>query len=655
MSGKGRGLRSNRLLEVRRLAWGALLLPAMLLVGTAPAWASMRLVSTSSTGVQGNQESILPSVAAGGRYVVFVSTASNLVSGDTNLHRDIFRKDLETGETVRVSVDASGAQSNGLSYSPSVSPDGTYATFWSQATNLVAGDTNGAADVFRKDLQTGQILRVSVDTDGTQANGGSSGSAMTPDGRYVAFVSSATNLVSGDTNGVSDVFRKDLVTGETVRASVATDGTQANAGSLRVSISSDGRYVAFDSGASTLVAGDTNGWDDVFRKDLVTGEIVRVSVDSFGGEGNSNSGGVSMTPDGRYVAFFSYASDLVGGDTNGVSDVFRKDLQTGETVRVSLDAQGAEGNAECPYASISSDGRYVAFQSSASNLVAGDTNVWPDIFRKDLQSGRIVLLSVNASGEGENSYSQAPSISADGRRVAFQSYASNLVAVDTNGFQDVFATDVNTAGDDFASTGQGLPVTIPVLLNDTDADGDPLFVESVSAPASVVVNPDGTVTYTPPLNFFGLDTFTYVVTDGNGGSAVGIVRVDVASSLTFGKPTKASSTRKGGYISAYAVDGTIETRWMSAKSSTPQYLQVDLGSKHSISTARIAWYGNYYATTFAMQISDNGRNWTTLPPQTSVGGITEFDFPVMTRFVRINCTAANDPLYYGVAELGLYP
>jgi len=271
------------------------------------------------------------------------------------------------------------------------------------------------------------------------------------------------------------------------------------------------------------------------------------------------------------------------------------------------------------------------------------------------KSGRIVLLSVNSSGEGENSYSQGSSISADGRRVAFQSYASNLVGVDTNGFQDAFATDVNTAGDDFASTGQGLPVTIPVLLNDTDADGDPLFVESVSLPASVVVNPDGTVTYTPPLNFVGLDSFMYVAADGKGGSAVGIVRVDVAPSLAFGKLTKASSTRKGGYASANAIDGNVLTAWMSAKSSTSQYLQVDLGSKLSIRTARIAWHGNYYATTFAMQISDNGRSWTTLAPQTSVGGITEFDFPVTTRYVRLNCTAANDPLYYGVAELGLYP
>ncbi len=397
--------------------------------------------SLDSSGNEGNSNSYDPSISSDGRYVAFSSDASNLVTGDTNGRTDIFVHDFQTGETVRVSVDSSGNESNRKSEFPSISSNGRYVAFSSYANNLVTGDTNGVSDVFVHDLQTGETARVSVDSSGNEGNSYSGSPSISSDGRYVAFSSYASNLVTGDTNGNWDVFVHDLQTGETVRVSVDSSGNEGNSDSYDPSISSDGRYVAFVSDASNLVTGDTNGVRDIFVHDLQTGETVRVSVDSSGNEGNSDSYSPSISSDGRYVAFESDASNLVTGDTNGIFDIFVHDLQTGETVRVSVDSSGNEGNSNSYDPSISSDGRYVAFVSDASNLVTGDTNGVRDIFVHDLQTGETVRVSVDSSGNESNSDSHYPSISSDGRYVAFESDASNLVTGDTNGSLDVFVHD----------------------------------------------------------------------------------------------------------------------------------------------------------------------------------------------------------------------
>ena len=299
-----------------------------------------------------------------------------------------------TGETLRASTSSSGAQGDNYSgyyvfnINPSISSDGRYVAFDSLATNLVEGDTNGIQDIFRKNLTTGDTLLVSTSSSGVQGDDASAYTSITPDGRYVAFSSSANNLVEGDTNDTWDVFRKDLTTGETLRVSTSSSGTQGDKQSYEPSISSDGRYVAFYSYATNLVEGDTNDTWDVFRKDLTTGETLRASTSSSGAQGNGVSSyypdDLSISSDGRYVAFTSYATNLVEGDTNGVQDIFRKDLTTGETLRASTSPSGAEGNSGSVFPSISSDGRYVAFDSEATNLVEGDTNGVQDIFRKEL-------------------------------------------------------------------------------------------------------------------------------------------------------------------------------------------------------------------------------------------------------------------------------
>jgi Tol biopolymer transport system component len=414
-------------------AYTAAMMPAGLATGTTTR------VSVASDGTQGNDESRWPSISADGRYVAFVSDASNLVPGDTNGVRDVFVYDRQTGQTTRVSVASDGIQGNDGSGSPSISADGRYVVFASTADNLVPEDTNSVGDVFIHDRQTGQTSRVSVSSDGTQGNGVSYNPSISADGRYVAFASAANNLVPGDTNNMVDIFVHDRQTGQTSRVSVASDGTQGNIHSTGpISLSAGGRYVAFGSGANNLVPDDTNGSVDIFVHDRQTGQTSRVSVASGGAQGNSFSDFPSISADGRYVAFQSNASNLVPDDTNGWSDIFVHDRQTIMTSRVSVASDGTQGNYWSWQPSISADGRYVAFTSFADNLVPGDTNGYLDIFVHDLQTGQTSRVSVASGWTQGNGDSNRASISADGYHIAFHSEASNLVPDDTNDVQDIF-------------------------------------------------------------------------------------------------------------------------------------------------------------------------------------------------------------------------
>jgi len=237
-------------------------------------------VSVSSGGTQSNDDSIEPSISADGRLIAFESLASNLVPGDTNNVRDIFVRDRQSGVTSRVSVGACGVQADAASEWASISSDGRHVAFESFASNLVPGDTNNTYDVFVRDLATGVTERVSVSSSGAQADGGSFEPSISSDGRFVAFSSVATNLVTGDTNNVRDIFVRDRVAGTTTRVNVATGGAQAlGLISTTPAISGDGRRVAFVSFASNLVHGDTNNTGDIFLRDRAAGTTTRVSVD----------------------------------------------------------------------------------------------------------------------------------------------------------------------------------------------------------------------------------------------------------------------------------------------------------------------------------------------------------------------------------------
>ncbi len=412
-------------------------------------------VSVGVGGVQGNQHSAEPVLSADGRYVSFQSSASNLAAGDTNNRDDIFVHDRTTGTTMRVSVGADGEQGNNESFYSALSADGRYVSFRSSASNLVTGDTNGQTDIFVHDRDTGITTRVSLGAGGVQGNGGSSSSALSADGRYVSFASSASNLVTGDTNGQTDIFVHDRDTGTTTRVSVDSAGVQGNNASFTAALSADGRYVAFFSIASNLVVGDTNNRYDIFVHDRQTSTTTRVSVDSAGEQGNNDSFASALSADGRYVSFASLANNLVAGDTNSVGDVFVHDRDTGTTTRVSVGAGGAQGNNSSILPALSADGRYVSFASLANNLGAGDTNGFDDVFVHDRDTGLTTRVSVGAGGGQGNNHSREPDLSADGRYVSFASLANNLVAGDTNDQQDIFVHDRDTELTTRVSVGAG--------------------------------------------------------------------------------------------------------------------------------------------------------------------------------------------------------
>jgi len=423
-----------------------------------------RRVSVDSAAGQGDGPSEYPAVSRDGGYVGFHSAATNLVSGDTNGRDDVFVHQRETAITQRVSLSSSGGEGNSDSLHPAIGDDGHYVAFDSNASNLVSSDTNGWVDVFVRDRQTNTSERVSLSSSGVEGNDTSWYPAISGNGRFVAFQSFASNLVSGDSNDVEDVFVRDRQAATTTRVSVATGGAQATGGSgAWLSISADGRYVAFTSDASNLVAGDTNGFGDVFVRDRDTDadgifdeagavSTTRVSVSSGGVQGNNESYYAAISGNGRYVAFGSAATNLVAGDSNGSSDVFVRDRQANTTTRVSVNSAGIQGNAGSFAVAISSDGRRVAFQSQASNLVAGDTNGFGDVFVRDRdtdedgtfdEAGEVstARVSVSSFGGQGNAESLEAAISGDGNQVAFVSSASNLVPGDTNGTSDIFLHD----------------------------------------------------------------------------------------------------------------------------------------------------------------------------------------------------------------------
>lgn len=402
-------------------------------------------VSLDSAADQGNNWSDFPSISADGRYVTFVSHASNLVADDTNGVADVFVRDTQTNTTTRVSVDGNGNQANANSEHPSISADGRYIAFASYASNLVADDTNHAADVFVRDLQTNTITRVSVNSSGRQAKGSNERPSISADGRYVAFSSRAENLAPDDTNGVADVFVRDLQISITTCISVTSSGDQANGDSYRASITADGRFVAFLSNADNIIGGHDDGSADVFIRDQLAGITTRVNVNNSGGQSNGWAFDVSINGDGRYVAFSDTGTNLVPGDTNSAADVFVRDLRDGTTRRVSLDING-DPLAWSKFPSISADGRFVVFEGSGGSPGGAEPSQLSEVLVRDLASSSTVVVSVfyessHATGDG---VSQSPSISADGRFVAFASDARNLVEGDTNLSTDVFVRDMET-------------------------------------------------------------------------------------------------------------------------------------------------------------------------------------------------------------------
>ncbi len=390
--------------------------------------------SVDSSGIQANGRSGTPSISADGRFVAFESDAANLVPGDGNHSRDVFVHDRRTGITTLASVDSSGGQADSNSYSPAISADGRYVAFVSGATNLVPGDANRHADVFVRDLMADQTVRVSVGDFGIEGNGDSFDPAISADGRYVAFASHAYNLVSQDWNQSPDVFVHDCLSGTTQLVSVSSSGFLDYGGSSHPSLSADGRFVAFASRAR-LVPNDHFDNSDIYTHDCLTGRTACMSVSSSGGHMYGEATNPSISADGRYVAFEYW------GEETGLSDVLVHDRAFRTTTTVSVAPTGTPADGASGSPSLSADGRFVAFKSFATNLVQGGSNGYIHVCVNDRLSRFTRRMSISNAGAPGLGDSTAPSISATGEFTAFDSTAANLVLADTNFVQDVFVGD----------------------------------------------------------------------------------------------------------------------------------------------------------------------------------------------------------------------
>jgi Tol biopolymer transport system component len=408
-------------------------------------------ISRDTAGAQFPRPSLQAAVSGDGRLVAFATGAADPATGEPGPGSEVFGRDrsVTPGVTTRFSAPTNGtALGPAVTEFPALSGDGKVVVYASAASDLVSDDSNGLLDVFVSDRSRNETTRVTVGLNGAQPDGPSaadSAPAVSADGHIVAFSSEATNLVSGDTNGLPDVFVYDRVKKEAARVSVGPDGVEATggqqgAGSYMPSLSADGRFVAFASDADNLVAGDTNNATDVFVHDRQTKTTTRVSVGQGGMAGDDSSSAPSISGDGTVVAFLSEAQNLAPGDANGEADVFVRELKAATTTAVSA-VGDRTGNRAASAPALSADGRWVAFAGAAGDLVAGDTTNAADVLVADRRSGTVERVSAGPDGAPANRASDAPSISADGRFVAFSSEASNLVPGDTNQRGDIFVRD----------------------------------------------------------------------------------------------------------------------------------------------------------------------------------------------------------------------
>jgi putative cell wall-binding protein/Tol biopolymer transport system component len=419
-----------------------LLAAALALTAVAPSAALAALpsaaarVSLSARGAQLSSPSWGGSLSRYGARVAFVTADPGVGAGASSGLNDVYVRDA-AGVVHRASTAADGGAADGVSANPVLSADGRTVVFQSLADDLVAADANGCSDVFVRDVDAGVTRRVSVSAGGGDADAASYAPSVSGDGRYVAFASAASDLVGDSTGTHVQVYVRDLVANETTRASVAAGGGETDGDASYPVISADGRYVAYESTASDVVPGVTGGPWRAYVYDRSSRHTTCASVGTGGAVSDGDAHELSLSADGRFLAFTSAADDLVPGDTNGLGDVFVRDVVAGTTTRASVSSTGIEGDLASFRPLISPDGRYVVFTSDATRLVAGDADQVSDVFVRDLLTSTTTRLS----GAGANGDSVATAISPDGRIVAFGSDASGLVAGDTNGVADVFTIE----------------------------------------------------------------------------------------------------------------------------------------------------------------------------------------------------------------------
>ena len=449
--------RARKHLVIQRLMLASIVLltiVALLSPGTAlahPPGVTQR-VSVSSAGEEGNDASGISDISADGRFVAFGSNATNLIPGG-NLPFSIFVHDRQSGSTEIVSMSSSGRQGEGFSSAPDINADGRFVAFDSDAANLVRGDRNNITDVFRHDRETGETILVSVSSAGQQGDASSHAPGISADGNLIVFHANSS-LAPEDTNENTDVYLRDVQAGTTALVSIGFDGSAGNGSSFIQEISSDGRFVVFVSSATNMIPNDPDaGEENVYVRDLMTGTTELVSVGTDGTVADVGFFDVpSISANGRYVAF-STPTSLVPEDTRQFSlDIYLRDRATGTTELISVNSDEVPGDGRSEGPSISADGRFVAFESDSANIASPDEpagGFFPDedIFVRDRQAGVTYRVSESNAGDEGNARSLGGSISADGLVTAFSSDASNLVPNDTNFVTDIFVHDERPATD----------------------------------------------------------------------------------------------------------------------------------------------------------------------------------------------------------------
>ncbi len=376
-------------------------------------------------------------LSADGRFSVFAGR-SELIGKNNLTNMQIFHRDRKLGVTRSVSVTKQGRN-------PSMSEDGRFVAFTSDASNLVPHDNNANSDIFVRDMVAGTTTRVSVSSGGAETSGryGSARPSISPNGRYVAFLSYAAGMAPGDMPDRYQAYVHDRTTGVTRLASVDSNGNGATAMvQTSVSVDNSGDRVVFESVDQNITADAGNSDVDVFVRDLAAGTTTRVSKsEEWSGQG-------TISADGSTVAFYSRGADLVapGSDTNGVYDVFVYDIASGQTSRVSVSSGGVQGNGVSDTPALSADGRYVVFDSEASNLVPGDTNQARDVFRHDRLTGKTTRVSLTRTGQQIKNGARSGSISPDGLHVQFDAYGSDITRDKVgHGTSNVFVHDLQNA------------------------------------------------------------------------------------------------------------------------------------------------------------------------------------------------------------------
>jgi Tol biopolymer transport system component len=541
-------------------------------------------VSLSSSGGQADDSSRFASVSADGRYVAFASLADNLVPNDHNGYDDIYVRDRGTGAIHCVSTFPGGVHGNGASTWPSISADGRFVAFESLAT-LVYADSNQVSDIYVRDLRTLGTQRVSVNSSQEQADGPSEQASISRDGRFVVFVSGASNLAPGVTDPLFHVYLRDRQNGTTELVSVNSSGAPGDASSWYPSISDDGRFVVFYGYSTNLVPGDTNADSDVFLRDRQSATTIRVSVDSNGNEALGFSGAARISGNGRFVVFASGAPNLVPGDTNGAFDIFIRDLLSGSTQLVSVASNGMQADDSSTLPSVSPDGRWVAFHSVAGNLVVNDTNGSEDVFLRDRQNGTTERVNVTSSGaQVSGNIDGFPAwISDDGRFVAFSTSAPDLVPMDTNNAYDVFVRDRDAAGFESLCDPSTSGVIACPCLNAPSGPGH--GCENSSATGGASLSASG-------VAYLSMDSLIFT-TSGELPSATSIVlqgNALAANGLVFGQGVScADGTLKRLYTKS-AVGGSISAP--SGADPTVSARSATLGD--TILAGQKRWYMVYY-------------------------------------------------------------